>query len=232
MDTSTAPAVKTPTGANQLAAAMKDGMNLDGGGLAAEHGLTLGPTGAYPPGSPSIPHGRDKHGSENSSVPINLSNRLNEPGTGFTKEDGKVLTYADLASPNPQPDLREPARAIELHLTGNMDRYEWSFNGKKYSEASAPIPFKRGERLRMIFVNDTMMEHPIHLHGMWMELENGTGVNQPRKHTISVKPAERLSVAITPEEPGRWVLHCHLLLHMDLGMLRVIEVTGQGEVKS
>jgi CopA family copper-resistance protein len=232
MDTPTAPAVMTPTAATQPAAAMKDGMTVDGGGIAAERGLTLGPSGAYPPGSPSVPHGHDKHGPGNSSVPMSLSNRLNEPGTGFTKEDGKVLTYADLASLNPQPDLREPTRAIELHLTGNMDRYEWSFDGKKYSEAITPIPFQRGERLRMILVNDTMMEHPIHLHGMWMELENGAGGNQPRKHTISVKPAERLSVAITPEEPGRWVMHCHLLLHMDLGMLRVVEVTGQRGVQS
>ena len=232
MDTPTAPAIMTPIIGSRPAAGMKNDTNLDGGGLAAERGLTLGSTGAYPPGSPAVSHGRDKHGSENSSVPMRLSNRLNEPGTGFTKKDGKVLTYADLASPNPQPDLREPTRAIELHLTGNMDRYEWSFDGKKYSEATTPIPFKRGERLRMILVNDTMMEHPIHLHGMWMELENGAGGNQPRKHTISVKPAERLSVAITPEEPGRWVLHCHLLLHMDLGMLRVVEVTGQRGVQS
>lgn len=228
------PAAKeqTAVATNDSPKTMKSGLTIDAGTLASERGSAAVINQAYPPGSPPVPHGPDRHGAGNSSVPMVLSNRLAEPGTGFSKEDGRVLTYADLSSPHPQPDQREPDRAIELHLTGNMDRYVWSFDGKKYSEAMAPIPFKRGERLRMILVNDTMMEHPIHLHGMWMELENGAGSNQPRKHTISVKPAERLSVAITPEEPGRWVMHCHLLLHMDLGMLRVVEVTGSGVVQS
>lgn len=206
--------------------------DLDTGGLAAERGDTHGPIGAYPSGSPSVLHGPDKHGAGNSSVPKTLSSRLNEPGSGFGKEDGKVLTYADLSSPRTQPDTREPGRTIELHITGNMDRYMWSFDGKKYSEVTKPIAFQRGERLRMILVNDTMMEHPIHLHGMWMELENGAGANQPRKHTISVKPAERLSVAITPGESGRWAMHCHLLLHMEMGMFRVVEVADTGAVSS
>jgi FtsP/CotA-like multicopper oxidase with cupredoxin domain len=121
---------------------------------------------------------------------------------------------------------------VELHITGNMERYMWSFDGKKYSEASAPIPFRYGERLRLVLVNDSMMEHPIHLHGMFMELENGAGPNQPRKHTISVKPAERLTLAITADAPGQWAMHCHLLLHMELGMFRVVEVSPNPEVKS
>ena len=153
------------------------------------------------------------------------TNRLDQPGSGFENSTGKVLVYTDLKSPKPQSDLREPEREIELHITGNMERYIWSFDGKKYSEAKQPIPFRYGERLRLILVNDTMMEHPIHLHGMWMELENGGGAHQPRKHTVSVKPAERLSVAITADAPGQWVMHCHLLLHMELGMLRVVEVS-------
>ena len=206
--------------------------DVDTGGLASERGDVHGPIGAYPPGSASILHGTDKHGNGNSSVPKTLSSRLNEPGSGFRKEDGKVLTYADLSSPTPQPDAREPGRTIELHITGNMDRYMWSFDGKKYSEVRTPIAFQRGERLRIILVNDTMMEHPIHLHGMWMELENGAGPNQPRKHTISVKPAERLSVAITPGESGRWAMHCHLLLHMEMGMFRVVEVADIGGVSA
>ncbi|MCP9473228.1 MAG: multicopper oxidase domain-containing protein, partial [Nitrospira sp.] len=123
-------------------------------------------------------------------------------------------------------EWREPERTIELHLTGHMVRYLWSFDGKKYSEAPDPIPLRDGERLRLVFVNDTMMEHPIHLHGMWMELENGTGEFLPRKHTVIVKPAERLSVAVTADAPGRWALHCHLLLHMEAGMFRVVEVAG------
>jgi FtsP/CotA-like multicopper oxidase with cupredoxin domain len=108
-----------------------------------------------------------------------------------------------------------------------MNRYIWSFDGKKYSEATEPIRFRYGERVRLTFVNDTMMEHPLHLHGMWMHLENGAGEYLPRKHTVVVKPAERLSVAISADAPGRWAFHCHLLLHMEAGMFRVVEVSEQ-----
>jgi len=101
----------------------------------------------------------------------------------------------------------------------------WSFDGKKYSEAREPIHLRYGERLRLTFVNDTMMEHPLHLHGMWMHLENGAGSYLPRKHTVIVKPAERLSVAVSADAPGRWAFHCHLLLHMEAGMFRVVEVS-------
>lgn len=175
-----------------------------------------------------IRHGPDTHGAGNSMVPTIEQNRLDDPGSGFEKTKGKVLVYSDLRSSRPQLDQRPPQREIELHITGNMERYMWSFNGKTYSEARDPVPFRYGERLRLILVNDTMMEHPIHLHGMWMELENGGGPNQPRKHTISVKPAERITLAITADAPGRWALHCHLLLHMEMGMFRVVEVAGPG----
>lgn len=184
------------------------------------------------PGSPPVMHGPDKHGPGNSSVAMMERNRLDDPGSGFDETDGKVLVYTDLQSLTPQQDQREPQREIELHVTGNMGRYMWSFDGKKYSEAKTPISFRYGERLRLILVNDTMMEHPIHLHGMWMELENGAGAHQPRKHTISVKPAERLSVAITADAPGSWALHCHLLLHMEMGMFRVVEVSASSEEKA
>ena len=184
------------------------------------------------PGSPPVYHGPDTHGPGNSSIAMAQSNRLGEAGSGFENATGKVLVYTDLKSPKPQSDVREPEREIELHITGNMERYIWSFDGKKYSEAKQPIPFRYGERLRLILVNDTMMEHPIHLHGMWMELENGGGAHQPRKHTVSVKPAERLSVAITADAPGQWVMHCHLLLHMELGMLRVVEVSPAAKARS
>ena len=100
----------------------------------------------------------------------------------------------------------------------------WSFDGKKYSEVKESIHFEHGERLRLTFVNDTMMEHPIHLHGMWMELINDAGGHKPRKHTISVKPGERLSVEVTADAPGRWAFHCHLLFHMKAGMFRVVTV--------
>ncbi len=177
-------------------------------------------------GSAAVMHGPDTHGPGNSAVPMQLRSRLDDPGEGFP-EGSRVLTYARLKSIAPQPDRRAPAREIELHLTGNMERYMWSFDGKKYSEAKAPIALREGERVRLVFVNDTMMEHPIHLHGMWMELENGAGAHRPRKHTLSIKPAERLTVAVTADALGQWALHCHLLLHMELGMFRVVEVSAQ-----
>ena len=126
-------------------------------------------------------------------------------------------------------DTRVPGREIELHLTGNMERYMWSFDGKKFSQAPTPIPLKLGERLRVTLVNDTMMEHPTHLHGMWMELDNGAGMRRPRKHTINVKPAERVSFLATPVVPGKWAFHCHILYHMDTGMFRVVEVTDAAD---
>jgi len=156
---------------------------------------------------------------------MSARSRLDEPGSGFEGAESRVLVYADLKSVAPYPDHRDPEREVELHITGNMERYMWSFDGKKYSEARTPIPFRYGERLRLVLVNDTMMEHPIHLHGMWMELENGAGGYQPRKHTISVKPAERVTLAVTADAPGRWAMHCHLLLHMEMGMFRVVEVS-------
>jgi FtsP/CotA-like multicopper oxidase with cupredoxin domain len=152
-------------------------------------------------------------------------NMMHEPGRGLERSPRRVLLYTDLKSLIPYPDQREPEREIELHVTGNMDRYMWSFDGKTYSEAQDLIRFRYGERLRLTFVNDTMMEHPLHLHGMWMYLENGTGAYLPRKHTVIVKPAERVSVAITADAPGRWAFHCHLLLHMEAGMFRVVEVS-------
>lgn len=182
------------------------------------------------PGSPPVKHGPDTHGPGNSMTPVTVRSRLDEPGPGFEESTGRVLVYTDLKSITPHKDRREPGRQIELHLTGNMDRYTWSFDGKKYSEAKTPIPFRYGERLRMVLVNDTMMEHPIHLHGVFMELENGAGEYQPLKHTINVKPAERLSVAITADTPGSWALHCHLLLHMELGMFRVVEISNSPQV--
>ncbi|TKS61208.1 MAG: copper resistance protein CopA [Nitrospira sp.] len=178
------------------------------------------------PGAEPVKHSPDDHGPGNQTVAEYSRNRLGEPGRGLEDSERRVLLYTDLKSLAPYSDQREPEREIELHLTGHMNRYMWSFDGKKYSEAREPIRFRYGERLRWTFVNDTMMEHPLHLHGMWMHLENGAGEYLPRKHTVIVKPAERLSVAITADAPGRWAFHCHLLLHMEAGMFRVVEVTG------
>ena len=177
------------------------------------------------PGAEPVKHGPDDHGPGNQMVAEYSRNRLGEPGRGLEGSGRRVLLYTDLKSLAPYPDQREPEREIELHLTGHMNRYMWSFDGKKYSEAKEPIRFQYGERVRLTFVNDTMMEHPIHLHGMWMHLENGAGAYLPRKHVVVVKPAERLSVAITADAPGPWAFHCHLLLHMEAGMFRLVEVS-------
>ena len=169
-------------------------------------------------------HGPDRHGAGNIGVADVQRDRLGEPGTGLRDVGHRVLVYTDLKALEPY-NQRPPDREIELHVTGNMERYMWSFDGRKFSEVTAPIPFGHGERIRLTLVNDTMMEHPIHLHGMWMELENGHGEYLPRKHTISVKPAERLSVLINVDAPGRWAFHCHFLYHMEMGMFRVVEVS-------
>lgn len=185
------------------------------------------------PGSTPVKHGPDTHGPGNQMVPDFTRSRLDEPGAGLGSDGRRVLVYTDLKSLHPYPDRRAPEREIEIHITGHMERFIWSFDGKKYSEAKEPIHFRYGERLRWTFVNDTMMEHPLHLHGMFMELENGAGDYLPRKHTINVKPAERVSVAITADAPGPWAFHCHLLFHMEAGMFRVVEVSGKApEVRS
>lgn len=193
-------------------------------GMAMTAGA-MGASASKIPGTVPVKHGPDHHGVGNSIVPMSTRSRLDDPGGGLENTGTRVLVYTDLKGLTPGYDQREPEREIELHLTGNMERFMWSFDGKKYSEAKTPIAFRYGERLRFTFVNDTMMEHPLHLHGMWMQLENGTGQDIPRKHTVSVKPAERVSVAITADAPGRWAFHCHLLLHMEMGMFRVIEVS-------
>jgi CopA family copper-resistance protein len=171
-----------------------------------------------------VPHGPDDHGTGNQMVAEYSRNRMHEPGAGLDASERRVLLYTDLKSLRPSDSHRRPDREIEVHLTGHMERYMWSFDGQKYSEAP-PIRFRYGERVRLTFVNDTMMEHPLHLHGMWMYLENGAGRYLPRKHTVLVKPAERLSVAIDADAPGRWAFHCHLQLHMEAGMFRVVEVS-------
>lgn len=182
-------------------------------------------TGMSTASSP-VKHGPDRHGKGNTMVAEFPSNRLSEPGDGLENNGRRVLVYTDLRSLSPYPDQRPPEREVELHLTGVMDRYMWSFDGKKFSEVDGPVHFKYGERLRLVLVNDTMMEHPIHLHGMWMELENGAGEYRPRKHTLNVKPGERLTALISADAPGNWAFHCHLLYHMDMGMFRVVSVTN------
>lgn len=189
------------------------------------HGDSMAMGGMSKVGPEVARHGDDTHGVGNTSVATVQRNRLGEPGTGLDDVGHRVLVYTDLMRLDDEFDERTPTQEVELHLTGNMERYIWSFDGKKFSETNAPIHFPLGERLRFVMVNDTMMEHPIHLHGMWMELENGHGHRIPRKHTVSIKPSERLSVLVDVDAPGRWALHCHLLYHMDMGMFRVVEVS-------
>ena len=148
---------------------------------------------------------------------------LDDPGVGLRDNGRRVLTYADLHSVDGPLDSREPSREIELHLTGNMERFIWSFDGVTFSDAK-PVHFKYGERLRIVLCNDTMMNHPIHLHGMFSELEDPRGRMIARKHTINVQPAQRVTYAVTADNPGRWAYHCHLLYHMEAGMFREVVV--------
>ena len=148
---------------------------------------------------------------------------LDDPGVGLRDNGRRVLTYADLHTVGGPLDRRGAQREIELHLTGNMERYTWSFDGVEFGR-STPVHFRHNERLRVILVNDTMMTHPMHMHGMWSELENPGGGFQVRKHTISVQPAQRVSFLVSADALGRWAWHCHLLYHMDSGMFREIVV--------
>ncbi|WP_070086436.1 copper resistance system multicopper oxidase [Pseudomonas sp. NBRC 111141] len=148
---------------------------------------------------------------------------LADPGIGLRNNGRRVLTYADLRSPYPDPDGRAPSRDIELHLTGHMERFAWSFDGVKFSDAE-PLRLTYGERVRITLVNDTMMTHPIHLHGMWSDLEDEHGQFLVRKHTVDIPPGSRRSYRVTADALGRWAYHCHLLYHMETGMFREVRV--------
>ncbi|MFK0269827.1 copper resistance system multicopper oxidase [Pseudomonas asiatica] len=149
--------------------------------------------------------------------------KLGDPGIGLRDNGRRVLTYADLRSTFPDPDGRAPGRTIELHLTGHMEKFAWSFDGIKFSDAE-PLRLKYGERLRITLVNDTMMTHPIHLHGMWSDLEDENGNFMVRKHTIDMPPGSKRSYRVTADALGRWAYHCHLLFHMEMGMFREVRV--------
>ncbi len=217
-----------PSGGEKQNSAMPN-MTMPVNPMTAMPGMDM-PTKANPEKADAVkpaPHGADRHGPGNSTIAESPSSRVNEPGSGLGDAGRRVLVYGDLRRLMANGPEGVPEREIELHITGNMERQIWGFDGKKYSEAKEPIAIDYGTRLRITFVNDTMMDHPMHLHGMWMVLENGAGARRPLKHTINVKAGERLSFDVLPDEVGKWAFHCHLLFHMELGMLRVISVAHQ-----
>lgn len=155
--------------------------------------------------------------------------RMNEPGQGLENVGHKVMTYHDLVALDRNPDVRAPERSLDIHLTGNMERFMWSFDGIKMSDYHEPIPFLEGERVRINLINDSMMSHPIHLHGHFFELVTGKGDFAPRKHTVLVQPGGKASFDFTADAVGDWAFHCHLLYHMHAGMMRVVSVRPRGE---
>lgn len=180
-----------------------------------------------------IMHGPDEHGPGSIAMGMSAYRQLDDPGNGLGDDGRRTLTYSQLKCLKTPDDRRPPTRQFDLHLTGNMHKYIWGFDGKKWSE-SEMIRFQYGERLRINMINDTMMSHPIHLHGMWMDLYTGGDyADNPRKHTVNVQPSELLTVDITADAPGQWAFHCHLLYHMDMGMFRTVAVVrslNQGHI--
>jgi CopA family copper-resistance protein len=169
---------------------------------------------------------RDPSVQSISPMPVD---RMAEPGQGLEDVGHEVLTYHHLAALDRNPDVRAPGRALDIHLTGNMERFMWSFDGVKMSDHHEPIPFIEGERVRVNLINDSMMSHPIHLHGHFFELVTGKGDHAPRKHTVIVQPGGIATFDFTADALGDWAFHCHLLYHMHAGMMRVVSVRPKGE---
>ncbi len=187
--------------------------------------MAPGPMATMDHGAP----GMQQHPASENGNPLvdmqtmNPAPKLDDPGIGLRDNGRRVLTYADLRSAFPDPDGREPSRTVELHLTGHMERFAWSFDGLKFSDAE-PLRLNYGERMRIVLVNDTMMTHPIHLHGMWSDLEDEEGNFLVRKHTIDMPPGTKRSYRVRADALGRWAYHCHLLYHMEAGMFREVRV--------
>ena len=210
------------TGANMA------GMNMpkpDGGNMSNMPGMNMGSTSGVPSTNASGVDPKTLSGDPMvDNVAMSPYNRQDEAGTGLDGNKRRMLRYSQLRALTPVEYPAEATRDIEFHLTGNMERWVWGFDGKKFSEAP-PVPVKLGETVRFVLINDTMMEHPIHLHGFLFTVENGQGDRQPLKHTITVKPGERIGFVYTADVPGRWALHCHLMLHMETGMFRTVLVS-------
>ncbi|MEW8327163.1 MAG: copper resistance system multicopper oxidase [Candidatus Thiodiazotropha sp.] len=211
---------------------MTDGMDhsqhqMTGGMDHSQH--TMPTHGGKPQPDPSdfssgpVKHAPTEYGPHVDMLSEDPQYRLDDPGVGLRNNGRRVLTYADLRSLHSTREDPDPDREIELHLTGNMGRYMWSINGVKHADAE-PLRWRLGERLRINFVNDTMMNHPMHLHGMWSDLESGDNNHLPRKHTVIVQPGSRISYRVNVDAEGGWAYHCHLLYHM-LGMFRTVIVS-------
>ena len=203
------------------------GMHDHGAMQDMDHGAMEGMDHSQHTATPAAP--RVRHASTEYGPGVDMRvdtprTNLDDPGINLRDNGRRVLTYADLHTIGGPLDRRGPGREIELHLTGHMARYMWSFDGQKFSDAK-PLHFRHGERLRIVLVNDTMMPHPIHLHGMWSELEDANGGFQVRKHTIMVQPAQRITYLVTADALGPWAYHCHLLYHMESGMFREVVVS-------
>ena len=206
------------------------------GGMAMDHsmhGMQQGSENPLAKPSSTIRHARTEYGASVDQRVDTPRTNLDDPGIGLRNlsqrglrpQGHRVLTLADLKSiDGVLDDRRPPARELELHLTGNMERYSWSFDGLEFGK-STPVSLRHNERVRIILQNDTMMTHPMHLHGMWSELETDQGELRVRRHTIPVQPAQRISYLTTPHDLGRWAWHCHLLFHMDAGMFREVVVS-------
>ena len=191
-----------------------DHSNMDHSNMSAEMMAMM---------SGGIEHADTEYGPHIDMLAENPQYRLDDPGVGLRNNGRRVLTYSDLYNIIPTPDPRDPEREIELHLNGNMRRYMWSINGVKFADAE-PLMMKLGERLRITLVNDTMMNHPMHLHGVWSDLETGDDGFIPRKHTVIVQPGSKISYRVTADAPGAWAYHCHLLYHMP-GMFRKVVIS-------
>jgi FtsP/CotA-like multicopper oxidase with cupredoxin domain len=224
---------------------MRD-MGMGGGMGGMDHGSMAGMDHSAMPGMDHGASGGDMagmdHGAMNMRDPenappdmavgvgvdmVNMSpiNRLGERPIGLEHVPHRVLVYTDLVSLDPNKDQRPPSRTMEIHLTGNMERFMWGFDGRKFSELVEPIRFERNERVRVTLVNDTMMAHPIHLHGHFFELvTGGPDGHQPLKHTVNVAPGSKVTFDLTADAPGDWAFHCHLLMHMHAGMFNVVTV--------
>lgn len=196
-------------------------MGMQHGGMAMDHSKHAANSDPLKIPSKKPRHASTEYGASTDNRIDSPRTTLNDPGVGLRNNGRRVLTLADMHTIGGPLDPRGPGREIELHLTGNMERYTWSFDGLEFGKSS-PVHFKYGERVRVILQNDTMMTHPMHLHGVWSELETPEGEFLARRHTIPVQPAQRISFLVTADALGRWAWHCHLMMHMDAGMFREV----------